>query len=228
MKVAIVFGLILCSSRLYAQGVPEIPSQVPFNLSSNSVKTFDGRYSEIKGIHTFFETYQFGRIQFSDNQEKPVLLNYDALNDQILIKKDSNAAPFALRKDVVDKFVVKSSDGQVYEFVKLKHDDVEGYFLRLVNGKISLYCKVSKIIHRKKSDGDHYSEGNPDEFIKRNFYFVKKGDGSLQELQKSKKGILKTFTEQEAAVSNILKKHKVDFDDYSKITIVFSEIEKLF
>lgn len=228
MKLITVIGILCYSVYVQAQGVPEIPSQIPFNIGANSVKVFDWRYEGIKGSPIFLDTFLIGKIQFAkEDVEKNMLLSYDALNDQLLVKRDKDAAAFALKKDVVERFVVQN-EGQSYEFVRLSHGGQVGYYLRLVNGKISLYCKVSKIIHRSKSDGDHYSENKPDEFLTRNQYYIQLGDSSLKELQKSKKNIENAFPEYEDQVSGILKKHKADFNDYSKMSILFTEIEKLF
>lgn len=228
MKVAIVLGLVFYSGCLCAQAVPEIPSQIPFTTGSNTVKVFDWRYEQIKGTPTFLKDFLIGKIQFAkEQQEKTMLLSYDAFNDQVLVKRDTGAAAFAIRKDVVDRFVIPY-EGQSYEFVRLSHEGNIGYYLRLINGKISLFCKVSKIIHRPKSDGDHYSVNSSDEFLTRNQYYIQQGDNSLRELQKSKKSIEAAFPEHEDAVSAILKKNKVDFNSYIKMAKVFSEIEKLF
>jgi hypothetical protein len=230
MKVVIAFGFIMfcCSDILNAQFVPEIPSQIPFSVGSNLVKAFDWRNDEIRGTHLFLDTFLIGKIQFiNDEQEKNMLLSYDALNDQVLVKRETSAEPFAIRKDVIERFIIPLNEYS-YEFIRLSNEGTIGYFLRLVNGKVSFYCKVSKIIHVPKSDGDHYSVSREKEFLIRNQYFIQIGENSLKELQKSRKGIIQAFPEYKDTLSTIFKKNKVDFNDYTKMTKVFSEIEKLF
>jgi hypothetical protein len=51
--------------------------------------------------------------------------------------------------------------------------------------------------------------------------------GVLQELQKSKKGIENAFPDNKTEVSGILKKYKVNFNDYWKMALIFDEIGKL-
>ncbi len=167
------------SFHVQAQGVPEIPSQVPFSVSSNAVKSFDQRFEKIRGTPTLFDNYQEGKIRFTKEQERVMLMNYDAFNDQVLIKRDTGAAPFAIRKDVVENFII-TQNGHDYEFERLTHNQKDGYFLKLSDGKAMLYCKVSKIIHRSKSDGAHYSETSPDEFLVLNQYYVKQNGCSAR------------------------------------------------
>ncbi|TXI68461.1 MAG: hypothetical protein E6Q41_04095, partial [Cyclobacteriaceae bacterium] len=100
MKVAIVLVFVFyCSGVLIAQSVPEIPSQIPFSIGSNSVKVFDWRYEQVRGTPTFLKDFLIGKIQFvGEEQEKSMLLSYDAHNDQVLIKRDTAAAAFVIRK----------------------------------------------------------------------------------------------------------------------------------
>ncbi|MBX2914996.1 MAG: hypothetical protein KF856_06970 [Cyclobacteriaceae bacterium] len=226
MKLITVLGILCYSIHIQAQGVPEIPSQVPFSVSSNAVKTFDQRYEKIKGTPTLFEKYNDGKIFFTQEQERVMLMNYDAFNDQVLIKRDTGAVPFAIRKDVIEKFII-TQEGHTYEFERITFNQKDGYFLKLSTGKKTLYCKVSKVIHRSKAAGDHYSEAAPDEFLVLNQYYLKQENGTLQELQKSRKSIENAFPDNKAEVASILKKHKVNFNDYWKMALIFDAIDKL-
>jgi hypothetical protein len=91
-----------------------------------------------------------------------------------------------------------------------------------------LYCRISKTI--KKADiGGAYntSENRHDEFVTTSTFYVAKENGVLQEIQKSKKGILRVFPEFNDPLSTYLKQNKIDFDNHDHMKLVIQYVNTL-
>jgi len=228
-KTQITLFLFFCGLTLSAQNVSDMPANsFPFNMTGNTVKAFDDRYEGVKGTYTFLEQFEQGKILLKKNQYGGVLLNYDAINDNVLVKKDTGTEPFVMRKDMIENFTLQKND-QAYHFVRLPWNGTQAYFLQLVTGKVTLYCKVSKLLQRADYQGGYNtSNKRSDEFVTINTYYLQKDGGELKEIQKSKKNILKALPEKEKEISALLKGNKLDFDDYTQMTLLFNDINGLY
>lgn len=226
-KIWIACLLISSSLTLRAQNPSDLPANsFPFNMGGATVKAFDNRYEGVKGTHLFMDVFQPGKIHFKNKNYSGLLLNYDAINDQVLIKKDTAAEAFIMRKDIIESFSLQNN-GQFYHFIRLSWDGAQQYFLELVNGKTALYCKVTKSLQRAELGGAYNaSENRSDRFVTTNEYYIKKDGGDLQKLSQSKKGINKAFPEKESEISPLLK-GKLDFNNYEQVTSLFMEINKI-
>lgn len=228
-KTLITLFLFFCGFVLSAQNVSDLPANsFPFNMSGNTVKAFDNRYEGVKGTYTFLEKFEPGKILLKKNQYGGVLLNYDAINDNVLVKRDTSSEAFVMRKDMIENFTLENN-GRSYHFVRLPWNGTQAYFLELVKGKVTLYCKVSKLLQRADYQGAYNtSDKKSDEFITINTYYVQKGEGELKEIQKNKKSITKALPEKEAQISSLLKGNRLDFNDYTQMILLFNDINRLY
>jgi hypothetical protein len=215
--------LFACAT-LFAQNVSDLPANsFPFNMSGTTVKAFDNRYEGIKGTHMFLEDFKRGSVLLRTTLYKKVLLNYDAVNDLVLIQRDLKTDAFELRKDMVSEFTL-SDNGEVFHFVRLVKDSNPSYFLELLNGKTSIYCKSIKILQRTEIGGAYNNSDNTsDQFKMQNSFFTLK-DGELVEFTLSKKGLTKFFPEKEKQITAALKGKKIDSTNFSELRVLFAEI----
>lgn len=225
--LASVFTLISCGTK--AQNVSDLPANsFPFNLSGQTVKTFDNRYEGLNGSETFLEDFQPGTVELKNTFYKNVLINYDAFTDNLLAKHEKLEGAMQLRKDLVSSFTLKNSSGNEYFFIKRTIKGTPAFLLVIHQDSLSLYCRVSKII-RKANIGGAYStqQINYDELITVNTYYFQHWKGELVEIQNSKRGILKAVPNYEAQLSYYLKGRKIDFNDYGQMKLLATCINEM-
>lgn len=229
LTIVFVFLCMCVGRQLTAQSVSDSPANsFPFNLGAQTVMRYDHRYEGVKGSYTFLEEFKPGTIVLSKGKFNDVLINYDAYNDDLLAMNDKIKEPVQMRKDMVLNFTLKNDDGEEFEFTKHNINGTPTFLLNLVRDSISLFCHVGKTI--KKADiGGAYntSERRYDEFMPLNIYYLAKGKGVLQELQKSKKGILQSFPEFDEQLSSYLKKNKIDFNNYDQVKALVLYVNSL-
>lgn len=220
LVISILFGI----ERVWAQNVSDLPANsFPFNLSGNTIQTFDNRYEGVKGFPTFLEDHCPGTVELKkDEHYKNVLINYDAVSDNLIARSDRTKANMIVRKDLVASFILH--DGLVeYEFVKLPVDGVPTFLLTLSEGTISFFCKVSKEIKRAELGGAYNVSGNPyDEF--RTIYTFYMTEGAvLKTIPQTKRGIIKFFPTIEKELNAFFKANKADLTDlhYAKSLFAF-------
>lgn len=224
-----VFAICCTATRLIAQNVSDVPfNSSLFNFMGPSVMAYDNRYEGIKGTNTFFEEFKPGTIELKKGKFSDVLINYDAYSDNLLAKNEKLKDIVQMRKDMVQTFVMKDEAGQEFTFTKQNVNGTPTFLLDLVRDTISLFCRVSKTIRKAEIGGTYkIDQNNSDEFITSNNYYIAKGGGELQELQKNKKDLLKAFPEYRDQVSAYLKKNKIDFNNYDQMKLVIAYVNSL-
>ncbi|HEU5289765.1 MAG TPA: hypothetical protein VFU05_03920 [Cyclobacteriaceae bacterium] len=224
-----VLAMLCNSTGLIAQNVSDMPSNsFPFNLTGQTVMSYDNRYEGIKGSYTFFEEFKPGTVELNRGKFNNVLINYDAYNDDLLAMNDKIKEPVQMRKDMVLNFTLKNEAGEEYTFTKHSVNGIPTFLLDLVRDTISLFCRVGKEVKKAEVGGAYNtSEKRYDEFITVYTYYVSKENNALQEIQKSKKGILQAFPEYENQLSIYLKKNKISFNDYNQMKLFVTYINSL-
>ncbi len=224
-----LFAFLTSLAKLSGQNVSDLPANsFPFNLSGQTLMAFDNRYEGIKGSYTFFENFSPGIVVMKKGTFNNVPINYDAYTDNLIARSEKINDVVQLRKDMILSFVLRSVSGEEFLFVKKPINENPIFLLEIIRDSISLYCKIGKTI--KKADyGGAYntSETRHDEFVTVNTYFILKGDSDPQEIQNSKKDILKAFPEFEDELSDYLKRNKINFNDYNQMKLMFTYINKL-
>lgn len=190
-------------TTMYAQNVSDLPANsFPFNMSGTTVKAFDNRYEGVQGTHLFFDEFTLGTVMLRNTLYRDVWLNYDAVNDLVLIKKDIKSDAFELRKDMVSEFTLSDND-QLYHFIRLTSDSGFKYLLELFSGNISVYCKASKVLQRAEIGGAYNtSDKKYDQFSLQTEFFLRT-DAGLTEFNFTKRGLTKLFPEKEKKISEV-------------------------
>ncbi|MCW5909430.1 MAG: hypothetical protein KIT62_00060 [Cyclobacteriaceae bacterium] len=228
IKKWIPFIFLFNTAGLLAQNVSDLPANsFPFNMSGNTVKAFDNRYEGVKGTYTFMDKFGRGNILLRTTLYNGVILNYDAVNDIALVKKDTVSEAFSLRKDMVENFTL-INNGESFHFVKAHLNGTPTYMIQLTNQKLKVYCKTTKVLKRSELGGAYSSnDKNFDEFVTDNKFYLL-NDSGFSEIQKTKNGIAKAFGEHKDEVSRLLKSKRVDFNNLPLMTKLFAEIELLY
>jgi hypothetical protein len=203
------------TTGLIAQSVSDLPpNSFPYNFAGSSVMAYDNRYEGVKGTYTFLENFSLGTVELKRGKFSNVLINYDALTDNLLAINDKLKDTVQMRKDMVMSFVMDNNAGEKFVFTKQSVNGVSVFLLELVNDTTSLFCRIGKTIKKAEIGGAYKIDENMhDEFVTSNTFYVAKWTNDLQELQKNKKAVLKMFPEFNDQLSVYLKQNKTDFKD---------------
>jgi len=218
--------LFFVNAIAFAQQPSDLPpNSAPFNLSGAQVVTFDHRYEGVKGFHTFLENFVPGKVELKKDQVYDnVLINYDAVSDNLIAKSEKIGGLVSVRKDLVLRFILKADDAE-YTFEKKTVKGTHGFLLKLTEGSTQFYCKLSKSIKQVDLSGAYNtSNTNYDEFKQVVTYYFVGMNGSLSELPSNKKSIIKTFPQLEKDLTQFFKENKIDFNDYQQAQLLFSFI----
>jgi hypothetical protein len=223
LAISIVFGI----EMVCAQNVSDLPANsFPFNLSGNTIQTFDNRYEGIQGHHTFFQDFSPGLVELKNKEiYQNVLINYDAVLDNLIAKSEKISSNMVVRKDLVQRFVLYEGS-QEFRFIKYSINGLPVFLLELVEGEVAFYCKVTKSIKRAELGGAYNTSQNRyDEFKSSYVYYVKDLKG-LREIPQTKKGVIRSFPNLETKLSTFFKNNKIDFNDYSEVRSLFKYISE--
>jgi hypothetical protein len=224
-----LFACLIGWNNLMAQNVSDVPmNSFPFNVTGQSFKAYDNRYEGIKGTYTFLVEFRPGVVELKRGKFNNVQLNYDAYSDNLIAINDKVKDTVQLRKDMVVSFVLIGASGEEFAFRKLSILGTPTFLLSLVRDTISLYCRISKTYNKAELGGAYrIPDSRSDEFVTVNTYYVTKGSDHLQEIRKSKNGILEAFPGHEEQLSAYLKKNKIDFKDYNQMKLVVIYVNSL-
>jgi hypothetical protein len=224
-----IFIILGFTIKVRAQGISDTPTgSFPYNLGGQTVMAYDNRYEGVKGTYTFSEEFMRGSVELKKGKFKDVLINYDAFTDNLLAVNDKLKDTVQMRKDMVTNFVMSNAEGETFAFSKQTVQGVPTFLLDIVRDTISMFCRVGKTIKKAEIGGAYnVSEKRYDEFITVNTYYVLKEKDGLQEIQKSKKGILQAFPEFNEQLSAYLKKNKADFNNYAQMKLLMLYVNSL-
>lgn len=216
---------VFCIEIACAQNVSDLPANsFPFNLSGNIIQTFDNRYEGVKGFPTFLEDHCAGAVELKkDEVYSNVLINYDAVTDNLIAKSERTKANMIVRKDLVESFTLR--DGLLeYEFIKLPVNGAPTFLLTLSRGNTSFFCKVSKEIKRAELGGAYNVSRDPyDEFRTVYTFYMTEGT-SFKIIPQTKRGITKLFPTIEKELSVFFKENGLDLADLQYARSLFAFI----
>ncbi|MBX2964978.1 MAG: hypothetical protein KF845_02445 [Cyclobacteriaceae bacterium] len=226
-KILILISATFLSGIAICQQVADLPANsFPFNLTGTTIQTFDDRHEGVVGYYTFFEDFSAGIVELKNKGVyKNVLINYDAVSDNLIAKSERISSAMVVRKDLVQQFVL--SDGvREFKFIKLSVNGLPTYLLVLVEGDLTFYCKTTKSIKRADLGGAYNtSESRNDEFRSVNTYYIADRVG-LRELPQTKKGIIRSFPHMEDKLNVFFKKNKINFSDHAEAQFLFEFIQE--
>lgn len=222
-KAQVLIGLFLIFFTSKAQLPSDLPpNSAPFNFSGMQVATFDHRYDGVKGYHTFVKDFVRGVIEMKKDQRyENVLINYDAVADNLIAKSDKIDGAVLVRKDLVLAFVLKTGEEE-YVFEKKVIKGMPTFLLKLSGEKEIFYCRITKSIKEINLGGPYNtSQGFSDEFKEVLTYYYELEDGSLQEIPANKRGIIRTFPQLEKELTQYFKSNKIDFNSIQQAQLLF-------
>jgi hypothetical protein len=224
-----IFIILCLAIKVKAQGISDTPTgSFPYNLGGQTVMAYDNRYEGVKGTYTFSAEFMRGSVELKKGKFNNVLINYDAITDNLLAINDKLKDTVQMRKDLVTNFVMSNAEGETFAFSKQSVKGVPTFLLNIVRDTISMFCRVGKTVKKAEIGGAYNtSEKRYDEFVTVNTYYVVKEKDGLQEIQKNKKGILQAFPEFDEQLSAYLKKNKIDFNDYAQMKLLMLYVNTL-
>jgi len=226
-EILLVLSILFGIEMVCAQNVSDLPANsFPFNLSGNTIQTFDNRYEGIQGHHTFFEDFSPGLVELKNKEiYQNVLINYDAILDNLIAKSERTSSNMVVRKGLVQRFVLYKGNEE-FRFIKHSINGLPVFLLELVDGEIAFYCKVTKSIKRAELGGAYNTSQNRyDEFKSSYVYYVKDLKG-LREIPQTKKGVIRSFPNLETKLNTFFKQNRIDFNDYSQGRFLFKYISE--
>lgn len=167
------------------------------------------RYVDVKGDPFITEEFQEGEVIHLDStitRNVPMRLNHHT--DEIEFKMDGKILVFAMPKKI--NYVTFGHRSFAYfDFVQQKKTSA-GYFEVLAWGDCKLLLRRNTIIKREELPPSDMSGGNyKDYFRTTEEYYLKKGDESAKQIQRSKKSILKALGDHQDELSDFIEENKL-------------------
>lgn len=201
----------ICSANAQLHGSDAMFNANDLASGGSMFRSFDNRFKGIEGVPVLFDKYQNGMVKLTSGKWYKIdSLNYDAHNDELLVKRDLNEIIIS-KKMVSDfTFLVK---GDSIHFLKIKevgNNNKEGYFRVSFHDKLMLLVKEHKAISSPTNTGAYSSGRVHSEFILKKRYFIRLEDGNLVEI-KDKKSFVAIFKDQKPGIDTYIKKNKTNF-----------------
>lgn len=194
------------------------------------IQTFDTRYEGVKGSPYLFPEWQKGAVIVSGmDQAMPLLLNYDCVNGQLLVRM-ADGEPSSLSPSHINAFMIEDSEapeGYAYFVSDLGPKGEKIYFQVLYNEESVLYKLPVK--HFKAADYQKAYSPNRryDEFVSDIQYFIKKGDGQPEKVKTNAKAVAGMFADKAPEIEGFIKKNKLKLKTDEELTQVVSYYDSL-
>ncbi len=118
----------------------------------------------------YFDTYRYGTVLFDGQLYNNILLNYDILNDDLIVKSngENDKTPIIINKSKVKSFTVNGKNYVNLSYNTISQTDVaKGFYEEVVvNDKVSFYVKYEKYKKQLIKFNTIYDDFKP------NTYFV--------------------------------------------------------
>jgi hypothetical protein len=186
------------------------------NASNSMFRSFDTRYSGVKGYSTVFEDFVYGNVNMkSGERAEGQELNYDATTNELIVRSRIYKKVLAVRSDLVLSFELINVDGDTLLFKKVTE---KGFCQVLHEGKINAYMKYAKQIARANHGGAYNSNGRTyDEFTDANVIMISKNGEPLEEIKATKKAFEAKFSEKKEAIRQYVKSNKPDLKNQKEL-----------
>jgi hypothetical protein len=219
MKSVFSIVLVLTSLLGFSQTQVELPTDFIKNelLKDNTNKT------NYKGSPYLNETFYYGKVFVDKTKIYQSKLRYNAFSDVFEIQDNVNSITALIKSKNVTVFLNRNLY-TLYLYLDNGREKL-GYFVNLnpTAKKISLLKKDKKKFIEAKKAISSYSEGKPAKFVLERTYYIKEVNKKPILLQKlSKKSILSVLKENKKAVSNYIKKRKLNLKKEKDVTELFN------
>jgi len=150
-------------------------------------------------------------------------MNYNAFQDQMVVKKDGN--PFFLRKDY-DFMVAFLNTEKTYRVFDYQEggQKMTGFFVVLFQGeKILLLLKEKIKYYSEKQAKSGYEKYQPPKLKReKDKFFLGYKNNTTKELPKKKKDILDLFTSKVTDIESYVKRNNLGFKNKEDLTKIFT------
>lgn len=168
-------------------------------------------YDEIQGSP--YHDKNFYKAKVSDNHEE-VSVRYNNFRDEIEFQKESKI--LVLPKENTFSRIEIKSPKQTFILLNTNddlNDDLNGYFIELINGKYSLYKKEKIIFKDAVPAANSYASGKPASFKKLpSAYYIRTEHGTFIKKPKNQKDIIVQFPDKKERLNDFIKSNKIKFD----------------
>lgn len=195
------------------------------NANSSMFRSFDNRYSGVKGQPTVFEDFVYGNVNMKNGERaEGQELNYDAMSNELIVRSRLYKRVLAVRSDLVESFELINADGDTLFFKKV----TEKGFCRVIHeGSINVYLKYGKEIAPANHGGAYNANARTyDEFVDANVFLISKNGGPLEEIKGTRKAFEAKFPEKSEAIRKYIKENKPDLKNPGELVSFLHYIEK--
>lgn len=163
-------------------------------------------YDEIQGSPYFDKNFYKAKVG-NDYEEVPV--RYNSYRDEVEFQKDGKTQ--VLPKDNKFSRIEIKSPKQTFVFLDTQ-DDINGYFIELINGKNSLYKKVKTIFRDAVPATNSYASDKPAQFKLQDPIYYIKTENTFIKKPKNQKEVLEQFLNKKDVLTTFFKSNKIKFD----------------
>lgn len=172
--------------------------------------------SDIEGSPYLNNKFVNGDVFMKNKQQyTDVPLRYNIYNDRVEFQSGENQISAIHPPEMVEKVEL---DGNEFEYISyaLGKKTQRGYFLKLYDGKASLYSRL-EVDYIQPVEPGAYKDPEPAKFVRKSdVYYIKVGEIQAQKVLKSK-DIPDLFPDNQQKISDFVKKNKTKIKDPNEI-----------
>lgn len=216
-----VFSIVLVLTSLL--GFSQTQVELPIGFIKNEVLKSNINNTNYVGSPYLSETFSYGKVFVDKTKIYQSKLRYNAFSDGFEIQDNVNSITALIKSENVTVFLNKNLY-TLYLYLDNTSEKL-GYFVNLnpTAKKISFLKKDKKKFIEARKAISSYSEGKPAKFVLEKTYYIKEINKKPVLLQKlSKKTILSVLKGNEKAVSNYIKKNKLNLKREKDIIELFN------
>jgi hypothetical protein len=195
------------------------------NATNSMFRSFDNRYSGVKGQATVFEDFVYGNVNMKNGERaEGQELNYDAMTNELIVRSRIYRRVLAVRSDLVESFELINADGDTLFFKKVTE---KGFCQVIYEGNIKVYLKYVKQIAKANHGGAYNANARTyDEFVDANVFMISKNGEPLEEIRGTRKAFEAKFPEKSEAIRKYVKENKPDLKNPNELVPFLAYVEK--
>jgi hypothetical protein len=225
-----LFILLSLGVTFIASAQPSAPSGFDANANlananGSMFRSFDNRYTGVKGHTTVFEDFVYGNVNLKDGERAlGQELNYDAVTRELIVRSRIYKRVLAVRRDLVVSFELINSDGDTLVFKKATERD----FCQVIHeGNVKMYLKYTKQLIKANYGGAYNPNARTsDEFVDVNVYLISTNGEPLEEIKPQRKAFEKKFPEKKELVKTYFKENKPDLTNVRQMGQFLAYLDK--
>jgi hypothetical protein len=183
------------------------------------VQNFDGRYQGVVGSPHLLENWTQGDFVIEGKQYTQAKLKYNVFSDELVFLRPPQNDSVILSRLKVEAFTL--NDGlktRQFKRIEIKEPPIQAKYYEVMNeGKTQWLIHWRKTILKANYTGAYNAGRTADEFIIKDDQFILKADGTLHELKKNKKTILKILSDKQAEIEKYLKEQKINLNEQADL-----------